>query len=74
MAALHLAFEERMRRLIGSGYDAFYSEITAGKPTKGMFLNENITENDILAYYTKKIPFYEEGYYFDGDGIGNSPL
>ena len=25
-------------------------------------------------YHTKRIPFYDGGYYFDGDGIGSSPL
>ncbi len=72
--SLNIAFEERMKRLLGNDYDLFYNEITSKNPTKGLFLNKNTDENAILAYCTKKIPFFEQGYYYNFNSIGNTPL
>ena len=74
MPTLNIAFEERMKKLLGNKYNDFYDEITNGKSTKGLFLNKNIHENAILAICTKKMPFFERGYYHDFNSIGNHPL
>ena len=72
--SLNNTFKERMRHLLGDDYDEFYNELVSKKPTKGMFLNKNVGEKAILAYCTKKMPFFEQGYYYDFNSIGNTPL
>lgn len=70
----NIAFQERMKRLLGNDYDLFISEITGGEGSKGLFLNKNIDKNAVLSFCTKKVPFFDGGYYFEGDGIGNLPI
>lgn len=71
---LNIAFEERMKRLLGDEYDLFKKEITDGESSKGLFFNNNVSENAVLADCTKIIPFFDKGYYFEYDGIGNLPI
>ena len=72
--SLNITFEQRMRRLLGDNYDVFYNEIATKKPTKGLFLNKGTGENALLAFCTKRTPFFEQGYYYDFNSIGNTPL
>ena len=71
---LHVAFEERMKKLLGNDSDLFFNEILHGTPTKAMFLRRGLDKNAVLSLCTKEIPFFDSGYYFDMDGIGNLPI
>ncbi len=69
-------FTERMKTLLGNDYNSFlksYSE----PPIRSFRVNENkISEADFLSinpFGGEKIPFAENAYYFDFDGIGNHP-
>ena len=70
----NIAFQERMKRLLGNDYNLFINEITGGEGSKGLFLNKNIDQNAVLSFCTKKVPFFDGGYYFETDGIGNLPI
>ena len=74
MISLHVAFEERMKKLLGDGYDSFITAVTNEKPTKGLFVNKKIENSSVCSFCTTKMPFFDGGYYFDVDGIGNLPI
>ena len=38
MLSLPYAFEERMKKLLGTSYKSFYNEIASGAPSKAFFL------------------------------------
>ena len=72
MLSLPNVFIERMKRLLGDEYELFYNEICTGAPSKAFFLGKNAhVKNDFGAI---PVPYYENGFYFDFDGIGNTPL
>lgn len=72
MLSLPNTFEERMKRLLGEEFNSFYNEICCGIPSKAFFLGKNAcVKNDVGAI---PVPYYENGYYFDFEGIGNTPL
>jgi len=75
MLSLPKVFEERMKKLLGDEYSAFYSEISGGCSSKGLFCRKNAV--DIIAEKFKDfvpVPFCNGGFYFNIDGIGNTPL
>ncbi len=72
MVLLPRLFEERMKKLLGDSYDSFYNEITGASPSKAFFLAEKSLKDENLC--TNPIPFYENGFYSELDGIGNQPL
>ncbi len=74
MISLHVAFEERMKKLLGDGYDDFITAVTNEKPTKGLFVNKISENSSVCSFCTTKMPFFDGGYYFDIDGIGNLPI
>lgn len=74
MISLHVAFEERMKNLLGDGYDSFITAVTNEKPTKGLFVNKIPENSSVCLFCTTKMPFFDGGYYFDIDGIGNLPI
>ena len=71
---LNVAFEERMKKILGDEYDDFFKEISNGKPTKAFFINKRTDKNAVLSFCTKKIPFFNQGYYYNFNSIGNFPL
>lgn len=76
MKQLPLEFQERMKNLLGAEYEDFlraYDE----KPVRAFRVNTDKisleTFEKINIFSTEKIPYIENGFYFDYDGIGNHP-
>ncbi len=67
-------FTDRMKSLIGEDYDSFISELENGEPSKALFLRDILSDSIKQDLKMSKIPFSDYGYYFDYDGIGNTPL
>ncbi len=76
MKQLPAEFKERMKKLLGDEYEAFersYEE----KPVRAFRVNtEKISDADfekLNIFSDERIPYVENGFYFDFDGIGNHP-
>ena len=76
MKSLPCEFTERMKNLLGDEYEDFLKSYNE-KPVRAFRVN---TDKISLAEFQKlnifsneKIPYVENGYYFDYDGIGNHP-
>ena len=71
-------FLNRMRELLGNDYEAFYNELCLGAPSRAMFVNtEKISTQEFKEIFKETlypIPFCENGFYFEAQGVGNSPL
>ena len=71
-------FLDRMKKILGNEYKEFYKEITSGTPTRAFFTSSDSASGIIKEELTEAglchVPFYRNGFYFDLDGIGNSPL
>ena len=74
MLSLPYAFEERMKKLLGTSYESFYNEITSGAPSKAFFLAKDYSLDDEKSLKASPIAYFDKGFYFDFDGIGNTPL
>ena len=74
MITLPSVFEDRMKKLLGDSFASFYEEITLGTPSKAFFCSHNLSENRLSDFSASPIPFYLGGYYFDFNGIGNTPI
>ena len=72
--SLPVSFCERMKMLLCDEYDKFIDEISNGYASKGLFVNKTLNNFNAAEYCATSIPFYDNGYYFDLDGIGNTPL
>lgn len=76
MKTLPFEFQERMKSLLCDEYDEFLKSYTE-KPVRAFRVNtDKISLEDFskLNIFSKeKIPFVENGFYFDYDGIGNHP-
>ncbi|MBQ8759630.1 MAG: SAM-dependent methyltransferase, partial [Clostridia bacterium] len=72
MLSLPSAFVERMKKLLGEKYDSFYNEIASGSPSKAFFTNKKTNDKNVFG--DEPVPYYENGFYFELDGIGNTPL
>ena len=68
------AFTERMEKMLGDEYPAFINELENGEPSKALFFNGKHDIDIEKKLYLTPIPFAENSYYFDFDGIGNTPL
>lgn len=76
MKQLPLEFQERMKKLLGAEYEDFlksYDEksVRAFRVNTDKISLENFEKLNIFS--TEKIPYVENGFYFDYDGIGKHP-
>ena len=76
MKELPLEYSERMKTLLGNEYDE-YVEALSNPPVRGFRVNtDKISLEDfekINVFSNDKIPYVENGYYFEYDKIGNHP-
>lgn len=76
MKQLPLEFQERMKNLLGAEYEDFLKSYDE-KPVRAFRVNtDKISLEDfekLNIFSTEKIPYVENGFYFDYDGIGNHP-
>lgn len=76
MKQLPLEFQERMKKLLGTEYDDFLKSYDE-KPIRAFRVNTDkisVADFEKLNIFSKdKIPYVENGFYFDYDGIGNHP-
>lgn len=76
MKQLPIEFQERMKTLLGDEYDDFIKSYDE-KPVRAFRVNtDKISLDDfskLNIFSTEKIPYVENGFYFDYDGIGNHP-
>ena len=76
MKNLPLEFQERMKKILGDEYEDFIKAYDE-KPQRAFRVNtDKISLEDfekLNIFSTEKIPYVENGFYFDYDGIGNHP-
>lgn len=76
MKQLPFEFQERMKSLLGDEFDEFIKSYDE-KPVRAFRVNtDKISLEDfekLNIFATEKIPYVENGLYFDYDGIGNHP-
>ncbi len=76
MKQLPIEFQERMKNLLGDEYDDFLKSYDT-KPVRAFRVNtDKISFDDfqkLNIFSNDKIPYVENGFYFDYDGIGNHP-
>lgn len=76
MKQLPVEFQERMKNLLGDEYDDFLKSYDE-KPVRAFRVNtDKISLEDfqkLNIFSNEKIPYVENGFYFDYDGIGNHP-
>ena len=76
MKELPLEYSERMKTLLGNEYDE-YVEALSNPPVRGFRVNtDKISLEDfekINVFSNDKIPYVDNGYYFEYDKIGNHP-
>lgn len=76
MKQLPVEFQERMRKLLGDEYQKFIESYDE-KPVRAFRVNtDKISLEDfekINPFSTERIPYVENGFYFDYGGIGNHP-
>lgn len=76
MKQLPLEYQERMKNLLGAEYEDFLKSYDE-KPVRAFRVNtDKISLADfqkLNIFSTEKIPYVENGFYFDYDGIGNHP-
>ncbi len=74
--ALPSTFTDRMRTILKEDFDKFISELENGESSKALFFNKGakLSDNTKKELCLSPVPFSDYGFYFDCDGIGNSPL
>ncbi len=76
MKQLPIEFQQRMKRLLGDEYNDFLMSYEE-KPVRAFRVNtDKISLEDfskLNIFSSEKIPYVENGFYFDYDGIGNHP-
>ena len=76
MVKLPIAFEKRMKALLGDEFEA-YKKAVEQKPQKGFRVNtDKISLEDfekINIFGKEKIPYVENGFYLDCEKVGNHP-
>ena len=76
MKELPLEYSERMKKLLGNEYDDYIKELN-NQPIRGLRVNtDKISLDDfekINVFSTERIPYVQNGFYFDYDKIGNHP-
>ncbi len=77
MITLPSAFEKRMRTLLGENFSAYLAALEK-PPVRAFRVNtDKISVSDferISDIPAERIPYVENGYCFEGDGIGNHPF
>ena len=70
-------YAERMQKLLGNEYES-YLRALGEKPVRALRVNtDKISVEDFLKicpFPAENIPYVENGFYFDFDGIGNHPF
>ena len=76
MKQLPVEFENRMKKLLGDEFEDFKKSYDE-PPVRAFRVNtDKISVKDfekINPFPTSKIPYVENGFYFEYDGIGNHP-
>ncbi len=76
MKQLPIEFQERMKNLLGDEYNDFLKSYDEN-PVRAFRVNtDKISLEDfqkLNIFSNEKIPYVENGFYFDYDGIGNHP-
>lgn len=76
MKQLPIEFENRMKTLLGDEFEDFKNSLNE-PPVRAFRVNtDKISLEDfrkINPFKSEKIPYVENGFYFDFDGIGNHP-
>ena len=76
MKQLPIEFQQRMKTLLGDEYNDFLKSYEE-KPVRAFRVNtDKISLEDfqkLNIFSNEKIPYVENGFYFDYDGIGNHP-
>lgn len=76
MKQLPVEFENRMKKLLGDEFEDFKKSYDES-PVRAFRVNtEKISVEDFLKinpFPTERIPYVENGFYFEYDGIGNHP-
>ncbi len=76
MKQLPVEFQKRMKTLLGDEYNDFLKSYDE-KPVRAFRVNtDKISLSDfekLNIFSNEKIPYVENGFYFDYDGIGNHP-
>lgn len=77
MISLPEKYKERMKLLLGEEYEKYIGAL-GEKPVRALRVNtDKISTEDFLRicpFPVEKIPYVENGFYFDLDGIGNHPF
>ncbi len=77
MKALPEKFAERMKVLLGEGYDNYIASLD-DKPVRAFRVNTGKVSVEkfleINPFDTEKIPYVENGFYFEDEKIGNHPF
>lgn len=77
MISLPEKYVQRMKLLLGEEYGK-YVEALCEKPVRALRVNtDKISVEEFLRicpFHVEKIPYVENGFYFDFDGIGNHPF
>ena len=70
-------FCERMKRLLGEEYPAFFHAMTKEPPVHGVRVHAVLPEVDrqtaLADLSLHPIPYTDDGYYYDGERIGSHP-
>lgn len=76
MKELPLEYSERMKKLLGNGFDSYINALKSS-PIRAFRVNtDKISLEDfkkINIFSKEEIPYVENGFYFDYDRIGNHP-
>ena len=76
MKELPIEYSERMKNLLGDEYNNYISELS-NPPVRAFRVNTDkisLSDFDKINIFSKeKIPYVENGFYFDYDKIGNHP-
>ena len=77
MVSLPEKYAERMKKLLGDEYESYKAALEK-KPVRALRVNTDkiSTEKflEICPFEVEKIPYAENGFYFECDGIGNHPF
>ncbi len=77
MISLPEKYKERMKKLLGEEFGDYLASLSE-KPVRALRVNTDKISTEgflkICPFPTERIPYVENGFYFDFDGIGNHPF
>lgn len=77
MKNLPIEYENRMKKLLGKEFED-YKKALSEKPVRALRVNtDKISVEDfvkVCPFTIEKIPYVENGFYFEDEGIGNHPF